>query len=299
MKEIKVAIIGMDTSHAVQLPKLMQDPETPAEIRISGMRVTRALRFETPFQNKAGLDEREAYLKGVGVEVTEDFDYAIGDCDALMLEINDPSLHLEYFEKCAALGKPIFLDKPFADTVENTRKIIEIGKKYNTRYFTASSLRFTVGLNSVLDQKIDITRAVTWGPLGQAAAGSSVVWYGVHTFEQLERIMGIGADTVTSIATANGVLCSIAYKDGRSGVVELLNDKWTYGVTVRDDAGNGAFVTVPQKTPFYYSLMQVVREFFLGIGDGVAIEESFEVMAMIEAAEKSLNSGKPEKVEQL
>ena len=299
MKEIKIAIIGMDTSHAVQLPKLMQDPETPAEIRIEGMRVTRALRFETPFQGKAGLDEREAYLKTIGVEVTEDFDYAIGDCDALMLEINDPSLHLEYFEKCAALGKPLFLDKPFADTIENTRKIIEIGKKYNTRYFTASSLRFTVGLESVLDQKVEVTRVNTWGPLGQAAAGSSVVWYGVHTFEQLERIMGIGADTVTSIATPAGVLCNVAYKDGRSGVVELLNDKWTYGVTIRDDAGNGAFVTVPQKTPFYYSLMLVIRNFFLGIGNGVAIEESFEVMALIEAAEKSLNSGKPEKVEQL
>ena len=299
MKEIKVAIIGMDTSHAVELPKLMQDPAAPAEFRIKGMRVTRAMRFETPFQNKEGLDTREAYLKTIGVEVTEDFDYAIGDCDALMLEINDPSLHLEYFEKCAALGKPLFLDKPFADTIENTRKIIEIGKKYNTRYFTASSLRFTVGLDNILDQKIEYTRASTWGPLGAAAAGSSVVWYGVHTFEQLERVMGIGADTVTSIATASGVLCNVAYKDGRSGVVELLNNKWAYGVTIRDDAGNGAMVTVPQKTPFYYSLMLVVRNFFYGIGDGVAIEDSFEVMALIEAAEKSLNSGKPEKVEQL
>ena len=297
MKEIKIAVIGMDTSHAVELPKLMQDPATPESLRIRGMRVTRAMRFETPFQNKEGLDTREAYLKTIGIEVTEDFDYAIGDCDALMLEINDPSLHLEYFEKCAALGKPIFLDKPFADTVENTRKIIELGKKYNTRYFTASSLRFTVGLNQLLDQKIDITRATVWGPLGPAASGSSIVWYGVHTFEQLERVMGIGADTVTSVATANGVLCSVAYKDGRTAVVELL-DKWVYGVTVRNDEGNGFMVTVPQKTPFYDSLMQVIRDFFLGVGNGVAIEESFEVMALIDAAEKSLNSGKPEKVEQ-
>ena len=299
MKEIKVAIIGMDTSHAVELPKLMQDPAAPAEFRIKGMRVTRAMRFETPFQNKEGLDTREAYLKTIGVEVTEDFDYAIGDCDALMLEINDPSLHLEYFEKCAALGKPLFLDKPFADTIENTRKIIEIGKKYNTRYFTASSLRFTVGLDNILDQKIEYTRASAWGPLGAAAAGSSLVWYGVHTFEQLERIMGIGADTVTSIATASGVLCNVAYKDGRSGVVELLNNKWAYGVTIRDDAGNGAMVTVPQKTPFYYSLMEQIRLFFLDIETPVSIEDSFEVMALCEAADKSFASGKPEAVEQL
>ena len=297
MKEIRVAIIGMDTSHAVQLPKLMQDPES--EFKISGLRVTRAMRFETPFQNKAGLDEREAYLRTIGVEVTEDFDYAIGDCDAIMLEINDPTLHLEYFEKVAALGKPVFLDKPFADTIENTRKIIEIGKKYNTRYFTASSLRFTVGLNNLVDSKIEVNSSYAWGPLGKAAAGSSIVWYGVHTFEQVERIMGIGAESVTTVPSGKGVVCVVKYKDGRSAVAELNEDKWVYGAVIRDDAGNDAMCSVPAKTPFYYSLMEQVRLFFLGIEQPVSIEDSFEVMALCEAADKSFFSGKAEKVEQL
>ncbi|MBO7152373.1 MAG: Gfo/Idh/MocA family oxidoreductase [Lentisphaeria bacterium] len=297
MKEIRIAVIGMDTSHAVQLPKLMQDPES--EFKISGMRVTRAMRFETPFQNKAGLDEREAYLRSIGVEVTEDFEYAIGDCDAIMLEINDPSLHLEYFEKVAALGKPVFLDKPFADTVANTRKIIEIGKKYNTRYFTASSLRFTVGPNNLVDSKINVNSAYAWGPLGQAAAGSSIVWYGVHTFEQIERIMGIGAESVTAVPSGKGVVCVVKYKDGRGAVVELNNDKWVYGDVIRDDAGNDAMCSVPAKTPFYYSLMEQIRLFFLDIETPVSIEDSFEVMALCEAADKSFASGKPEAVEQL
>ena len=298
MKEIRVAIIGMDTSHAVQLPKLMQDPES--EYHISGFRATRAMRFETPFQNKEGLDEREAYLRSIGVEVTEDFEYAIGDCDAIMLEINDPSLHLEYFEKVAALGKPIFLDKPFADTIANTRKIVEIGKKYNTRYFTASSLRYTVGLGNLVDLKISpINSAYVWGPLGKAAAGSSIVWYGVHTFEQVERIMGVGAETVTAVPSGKGIVCVIKYKDGRSAIAELNENKWVYGAVIRDEAGNDALCSVPGKTPFYYSLMEQIRLFFLGIEDGVSIEESFEVMALCEAADKSFASGKAEKVEQL
>lgn len=297
MKEIRVAVIGMDTSHAVELPKLMQDPASP--FKISGLRVTRAMRFETPFQNKEGLDAREAYLRTIGVEVTEDFDYAVGDCDAIMLEINDSTLHLEYFEKAAALGKPIFLDKPFADTIENTRKIIEIGKKHNTRYFTASSLRFTVGLKNLLDSKININSSYTWGPLGKAAAGSSIVWYGVHTFEQVERIMGIGAESVTTVPSGKGLVCVVKYKDGRSSVAELNENKWVYGAVIRDDAGNDAMCKVPGKLPFYYSLMEQIRLFFLGAETPVSIEDSFEVMALCEAAEKSLNSGKPEKVEQL
>ena len=99
MNPIKVAIIGLDTSHSVALPKLMQDPAEKDQIK--ELRATRCLRFETPFQNKAGLDERQAYLESIGVLVTTDFDEAVADCDAIMLEINDPSYHLEYFEKCA------------------------------------------------------------------------------------------------------------------------------------------------------------------------------------------------------
>ena len=117
--KIKVAIIGLDTSHAVEFPKLMQDPAVPEQNQVHDLVATRCLRFETPFQNKEGLDKRQAYLESIGVMVTEDFDTAVADCDAIMIEINDPAKHLEYFEKCAGLGKPIFLDKPFADTLDN------------------------------------------------------------------------------------------------------------------------------------------------------------------------------------
>ena len=172
MNPIKVAIIGLDTSHSVALPKLMQDPAEKDQIK--ELRATRCLRFETPFQNKAGLDERQAYLESIGVLVTTDFDEAVADCDAIMLEINDPSYHLEYFEKCAKLGKPIFLDKPFADTIANTRKIMQIAKENNIRYFTASSLRFDIDIVEGLEGVENVVSAKVWGPVGNAPAGASM-----------------------------------------------------------------------------------------------------------------------------
>ena len=129
-EQIKVAIIGLDTSHAVAFPQLMQDPATPAEQRVEKLKAVTCLRFETPFQGKAGLDKRQEYLESIGVKVTENFDEAVADCDAILIEINDPSLHLEYFEKCAPLGKPIFLDKPFADNLENMKKSFLLMMKF-------------------------------------------------------------------------------------------------------------------------------------------------------------------------
>ena len=66
-KTSKVAIIGLDTSHAVEFPKLMQDPAVPAEKRVSELKATRCLRFETPFQNREGLDRRTQYLESIGI----------------------------------------------------------------------------------------------------------------------------------------------------------------------------------------------------------------------------------------
>ena len=110
--------------------------------------------------------------------------------------------------------------------------------------------------------------------------------------------MGIGAESVTTVPNGKGLVCVIKYKDGRAAIAELNESKWVYGAVIRDEAGNDLICTVPGKTPFYVSLMEQIRLFFLGIETPVSIEDSFEVMALCEAAEKSFVSGKPEMVEQ-
>ena len=47
---LKCAIVGLDTSHATEFPKFMQDPAMEPEFQVKTLRATRALRFATPFQ---------------------------------------------------------------------------------------------------------------------------------------------------------------------------------------------------------------------------------------------------------
>lgn len=294
-QEFKIAIIGLDTSHATEFPKLMQDPEAKEEYKVKGLRAVSCLRFETPFQNKEGLDKRQAYLESIGVKVTENFDEAVADCDVIMIEINDPSLHLEYFEKCAPLGKPIFLDKPFADTVENMCRIIDLAKKYNVRFFTASSLRFDADMVAAYNFGQQPMRATTWGPLGLPPAGSGIIWYGCHTFEMLQRVMGPGAVSVSGYQDESGKVFHVFYADGRRGTVELTPGNYSYGAALRTKENDGLYVKVTCKVPFYYMLMLEFVKFLQG-EQPVSLDDSVEVMAMLEAAEKSLASGKPEPV---
>ena len=139
MSDMKVAIIGLDTSHSVAMPKLMNDPSCEPDMKVSGLKAVTCLRFETPFQGKEGLDNSQAQLEGWGVKVTLDFDEAIADCDVIMMEINDPAYHLDYFKRLANLGKPIFLDKPMAANVAESREIMDLARRYGTRVWSGSS----------------------------------------------------------------------------------------------------------------------------------------------------------------
>lgn len=294
MKKIKVAIIGLDSSHSIQFAKRAQAPECEEAQKVDGLEIISCMRFETPFQDKKGLDERTAQLEKWGVKVYEDFDKAVEGAEALLLEVNDPALHVEYFEKAAKLGLPLFLDKPLADNMENGLEIASIAKKYNVRMFSASSLRFIKNIEEIIDGFEDVQCASVFGPLGIAFAGESVVWYGVHAFEMLQRMMGRGALEVSVVKDDKGVVAVIKYKDGRRGVVELAEGAFVYGGSMRSNSDKAVFVA--DMTFAYKGLLEKIVDFFNGSSVPVEFEDTLEIMNMLDATVKSMKSGKAEKL---
>ena len=288
-RELSISIIGLDTSHAIELPRLLQAPDRAEGLAVSGARVKRCLRFETPFQNKEGLDQRQKQLEQWGVQVTESFDEAIKDCDALMLEINDPAYHVDYFTRCAGLGKPLFLDKPLADTFPHAEQLLAEARKRGTRFFSASSLRFIPQLEEACQRVPEPSYACVYGPLGKAPAGSSIVWYGVHAFEMLQRAMGNGAQKVLTRRDDRGAVVVVRYKDGRRGIVELNDGAWIYGGVLRTQTTAKPFTA--DLTRMYPDLLTRIVTFFQGGSAPVALEATREIMAMLDAAERSLKSG--------
>lgn len=292
MKKIKAAIIGLDSSHSIQFSMRAQAPDCDPDQKVEGLEIISCMRFETPFQDKKGLDERTAQLEAWGIKVTEDFDEAVKGADALLLEVNDPALHVEYFEKAAKLGVPLFLDKPLADNMENGLKIAEIAKKYNVKMFSASSLRFIKNMEETINKFDDIQCVSVFGPLGLAAAGSSVVWYGVHAFEILQRAMGCGAKSVTAVNDEKGVVAVVHYADGRRGVVELAKGAFVYGGSVRSDSDKDVFIC--DMTYAYKGLLERIVSFFNGGNTPVEFEDTLEIMNLLDATVRSMNSGKTE-----
>ena len=143
---IRVAILGLDTSHSVEFSRRMQAPDCPEAQRVPGLRATACMRFPSPFQAESGQDQRQAQLQAWGVRIATDLDDLLREADAVMLEINDPTLHLPWFERIARCGKPVFSDKLLADTAVAGAHFLCLAVEHGTVATSASPLRCDAAL---------------------------------------------------------------------------------------------------------------------------------------------------------
>lgn len=292
--DLKLGMIGLDTSHSIEFARLLQG-DAPAEQRVAGMRVMSCLRFPSPFQAEDGQDKRQAQLETWGVKVTRSLDDVVKGVDALLIEINDPDQHWKYFEPVAGLGLPIFLDKPFAGTVEDGRKILGLARAKGTKVWSSSSLRFMDRLQAARREVPDAVLGHAYGPLGKAPSGSSLVWYGVHTVEMLVAALGTGAARVRAVRDSHGMVIVVQYADGRRGVAECNEGTWFYGGRLQSQKELRVFEPKPNES-FYATLVAAVRDGFLSGQVPVPLATAHEILAILVAADRSAASGAEEPV---
>lgn len=287
MKDKTIAMIGLDTSHTVEFTKLMQHPEHKV---VNGLRATKALRFPSAFQPEEGQDKRQADLEAMGVTMASTIEEAVDGVDAVFLEINDPALHLPYFEKVVGLGRPVFIDKPLAATTAEGRRIRELAEQAGAPTWSSSSLRFIPSLAEARQKIPAPLLAQTFGALGKAAAGSDLVWYGVHAVEMLVASLGTGASGVRALEDKHGITLLVEYPDDRRGLVECLRGLYKYGGRLQSKE-EVAFFDSGIGSP-YVALMSALRDFVINGTVPVPLAEAQEVLAILEAGENSLAQGK-------
>ena len=291
MSDKRLAVIGLDTSHTVEFTKRMQSSD-PKERIVDGMRVEKALRFPSVFQAEDGQDQRQAALEAMGVTLCATIEEAVDGADGVLIEINDPALHLQYFEPVVGLGVPVFIDKPLAGSLEDGRRILELADNHGTPVWSASSLRFIPSLAAAKQVVSSPVACQTFGALGKAAAGSDLVWYGVHAVEMLTAALGAGAESVRAIDHGRAVVLIVRYGDDRRGVVECQRDLYVYGGRLQSKE-QVAFFDSTSGSP-YDSLLAALRGFFVDGVLPVPLTDAFEILSILVAAENSLASGEEE-----
>jgi len=230
--EIRLGIIGTDTSHVIAFTEMLNDSSSPDYV--PGARVVAAYKGGSPDVESSytRVDKFAEELRTKWkVEFVSDIPTLCRKVDGVLLESGDGRVHLAQVKPVIAAGKPVFIDKPLASTLEDAREIARLAKAAGVPWFSASSLRFAEIATSM--KFSDITSAITWGPGPlEPHHQLDLSWYAIHAVELLYTLMGTGCEEVTRTYTPDSDLVVGKWKGGRLGTVQTLRPYGHFGAVV-------------------------------------------------------------------
>ena len=293
--ETKVGIIGLDTSHAIALTKIMNVEKDPA---VAGFRMVAAYQWGS----RDIISSTNRYAKYIpqmqemGVEIVPSIDDLLAKVDVVCLETNDGREHFWQAEKVFASGKRVFIDKPLAHNLTDALKIYAAGKKYNAQYFSSSALRFSNVAKAARAGeygKIRGAALISPSPLEEQGTHNYYTWYGIHGFEPLVAIMGMGVEKVSCFRNETDDVINAVWKDGRMGELRLMRKSWIYSGYVLPEKPKDKKqpIIVFDGYQGYQPLLKEIIQFFKTGVAPVPPEETLEIMAFMEAAEMSAKRG--------
>jgi predicted dehydrogenase len=285
-------MVGLDTSHAAVFTRLLHDPQAPESLR--GARVVAAYpggsqAFALSFSRVEGFTRQ--LRDEFGVQIVDSIEAVAQVTDAILLESCDGRQHLEQFRRLAAFGKPVFIDKPLATSTAEAREIFALAAHHGAPVFSSSALRFAAGI-AALPAGEGVLGAIAYGPSALLPDFPGYFWYGVHAAEILFARLGRGCHRVCVERADGADVLTGHWADGRVGVVyaHRLRGVEDFGCTVFTAAGT-LQADSRGGPPGYARLLAAVLAFFRSGRPPVDPGETLEIIAFLEAANRSREGG--------
>ena len=293
MQELRIGLIGLDTSHAPAFARLLNDASAP--YHVAGARVVAAFPGGSP---DFGLswNRVEAFTAQVrdqsGVEILDSPAAVARNCDALILTSVDGRVHWKQFQEIAPFGKPVFIDKPFATSSTDARAIAELAQQQNIPLMSASILRYGQPLIEALSTAEVLVGADCSGPMDLEDTQPGLFWYGIHSVEALYAALGCGCERVQAVSTPDAEFVTGVWKDGRIGTVRgYRTGNKSFGALLHGPKVSRFVNVMNHPKPAYAGLLEHALEMFHTGKAPIEIEETLEIVRFIEAANQSRESG--------
>jgi Oxidoreductase family, NAD-binding Rossmann fold len=286
--DLRLGIIGTDTSHATAFTRVLNDAS--ASSHVAGARIVAAYKGGSP-----DLEESVKVIDKYASELKEkwgvEFVNSIGDLcplvDGMLLESVDGRPHLAQFREAVRCGKPVFIDKPLASTLEDAFAIRKLARESNIPWFSASALRFSPIVELRSQQMIS---AIVWAPAPMEPHHQlDLSWYGIHAVEMLYTLFGTGCVEVSRMSSPDSDVITGRWSDGRLGTVHTQRPYGKYGgVVFLKDRTLEAKPDIPID---YVPLVQQIVRFMQTKTPPVSNAETLEIFEFMDAAQRSVQQG--------
>ena len=295
-ENLRIGIIGLDTSHVVAFTKILNDPKATgplAEAKVVG--AFRGGSLDIP----SSADRIDKFTKTLteqyGLKLYPTIAELCKNVDAVMLESVDGRPHLRQAIPVIDAGLPLFIDKPMAGSLADAIFIFDYAMKKGVPIFSASSLRYGKATQAARNGALGkIMRAETHSPCSLEVHHPDLFWYGVHGCESLFTVMGKGCESVVRKTTDDGKIEVVGiWKGGRTGI---FREGKGYGGTAKGTKGEGPVGGYDGYAPL---VVEAVKMFQTGKVP-VDSQETIELFAFMAAADESKRrEGKPVRIDEM
>jgi hypothetical protein len=287
--DLRLGLVGTDTSHVTAFAAAFNDPASPQHV--AGARIVAAYRGGSP-DLPSSRDRIDNFTKQLqekyGVEIVGTIAELCARVDGVLLTSVDGRVHLAQAREIVAARKPLFIDKPLASTLDDAREIARLAKAAGIPWFSTSTLRYGIApLNTS-----DVSGLDAWGPGPlEEHHQLDLSWYAIHEAEMLFTVLGRGCEEVTRTATADADVVTCRWADGRIGTMRALRPYSDYGAVIFRKNAKGQTSEMKAVVPVPHALDEDLVKFFRTGVPPVPNEDTLELMAFLDAAQRSKDAG--------
>ena len=229
---------------------------------------------EKPHPERKNLQE---WCDEQGMIAAKSIEEVVENCDAVsVLAPANPEVHARLAEIPLRSGKPVYVDKPFADSLAAAEKMFETADKFSTPLMTSSALRFSSELLSGEIQALDPFIFTTFG------GGSNFPEYAIHQLEMIVSVMGTEVQDIELAGDPQKLVLTLKYSGARlAAAVYAAN--YPFAVTAASASG----VKIHQETTGYWAnFTNALLEFF---ATGVSPVPKEQTLCIARLLEKSVS----------
>lgn len=286
-RPLRAGIIGTDTSHVPAFTRAFRDHP---EWKITVVAAYKGGSPDLPISANRLEGFARTIREDYGVEMVDSIDALLAKVDVVLLESVDGRPHLAQVTPVLKAGKPVFIDKPLAASLEDARTIVQLAKETGTPFFSTSSVRYHPEIPKVkADRSIGkVSRVQANYQLNILEHHPDLYYYGIHGVEALYAVMGRGCERLTRKVSADSDITTCVWSDGRVGIYNGLKPNTKAPVLVLTGSDGTASTS---GTGNYDGLVAQIAEFFHTRTPPVDAAETLEVFEFMTAAQISKDKG--------
>ncbi|WP_462409861.1 Gfo/Idh/MocA family protein [Neobacillus sp. Marseille-QA0830] len=281
MNNLKIGMIGLDSSHCIEFTNLLNNPQH--SFHVGGAVINSVYPFYSeylPLSKNRFPQFRDKMKSQFSINMVDSIDELARSSDGILITAVDGSKHLSLFKELLPYKLPVFIDKPLSYSHEEAKELLFLAQKYDIPLMSSSSLRFADSFHKfVTANREDVTGMYVHGPLPMEEGIPGYLWYGIHMIEMVVAAMGVNIEKIHLHKNSQYETVILEWADGRHAILHG-EYQWhpRFAVTLHTNHGYQNIEIAKDKKPYYASLLEQIVPFIKTRKSPVPPEETLEIL---------------------